>query len=805
MFIHFLTITFRNFRKNIGNSILNAIGLSISIVVSLYILYFVNDELNYDRYHKDSNRIYRAVVDVKTVTGIEQYATTPPPLAPILVKDFPQIEYAVRFFGNPRMPVRYGAEKIFYESRFYYVDPNVFSLFDIPFVKGNAKTALQRPGTVVITEATAHRYFGDEEPLGKLLRTWRDFEVTGVVKNIPRNSHLQFEFLSSSELFASKDWMKNWGAIYAPSGWNYTYVKLHKGGDIEGFKKQIKDIAYRYYRNEMKKSGLTQSYDLQKIKDIHLKSQRRAEAEPPGSLVNVAILSAISIFLILIVCFNFINLAIAQSAFRVKEISIRKAVGAQKSLLIVQFFSESILLILTAYALAVVVMELALPWFNDLSGKEFRYTFIFTPAASFIMIAVILLVGLTAASYPAFFMSSFMPTSGFRRKYHFRSSSHIFIFRRLLITFQFAISVVLIVGTITMMRQFRLMNNHPLGFDKAKMLVLNVPLSSVWKLIDGHETIKKEFSSHSTIISACVSSSVPGRDDITHYQDIRVLGENRKIDHSLYALLVDHDFFNTYKIKLQAGRTFNRDLVTDEGSAILINETAVKEFGWTRPEEAIGKRLDFHQNELEIIGVCGDFHFQSLHKKVEPLFMDIFPDCFTYITLALNTQNLSETMAFIKEKWDGLFQGELFDYFFLDDMLDQQYRPDRRFNQIILIFTILAIGIASLGLFGITSLVTERRTKEIGIRKVLGSSVPGIVYLLVKETIIGVILANVIAWPIAWYAMNKWLQNFAYRIDLTIWPFLLAGMSALIIALLTVSWQAIRAATANPVEALRYE
>lgn len=803
LFNHF-KIGFRFLKRNKVYSIINILGLAIGIAASLLIFLFIQYESGFDTYYQNSDRIFRVVTDVNSKDGIEHYATTPPPLAPALEKNFSQIKGAVRFFGNPRMPVRFGAEKVFYESHFYFVDPNVFDIFEMKFINGNSETALNRPGTVIITESAARKYFGDEAPLGKTLHTWRDFEVTGIIEDIPQNSHFNFDFLASATMFENKKWTENWNSLYGPNGWIYTYIKVSEDCDVNRLARQVENISAPYFANQTEATGTSQTYILQPIERIHLFSNRSHEASPPGNLQDIRILTAVALIILFTACLNFIYLSTAGSATRAKEMAIRKVSGANRHTLIRQLLSESLFQIGLAALLAVGMTELSLPWFSELSGRQLSLSYFQDPQSLLIFFSFILMLGIASGSYIAFAISSFPTIQILSKQFPFSSSAGSSLFRKSLVACQFAISIMLIIGTIIIYQQVHMMKNKKLGFEKEHIVVLAVPVSSLYNFITNYEAMKSEFTAHHAIAAATASASVPGRSDMMVRDNIALSGTVKTNSHSINVLLVDHDFLSVYDIKISAGIPFSRE---NGGRGVLINETAARTLGFNTQENAVGKTI-FSSNagaDVEITGVCRDFNYESLYKPVDALILDIFPDCFVYLSLKLNQGNKAEAMHFIQSKWAELFPGNPLDYFFLDDTIDRQYQAIERFGKIVFLFSTLAIFIASLGLYGLIFFLTQQRTKEIGIRKVLGASVPGIFLLFTKQILFGTVLAALAAWPIASYVMNQWLQNFAYRILFSFWILILSTLIVMTIALFTVSYKSIRAALANPVESLRYE
>lgn len=799
MFRNYFKVAIRNLIKSKFYAILNVLGLATGIAACLIISFYVMHELSYDRYHTDVDRLYRVAVDIRSAEGNRVFARTSGPLAPALEKDFPQVETATRLWQWNDVRVKYGEENIFYENNYYIVDPSVFDVFTIPLIRGDANTALNRPNTIVIAEETAKKYFGQEDPLGKILQiNDKAFEVSGVMQQLAYNSHLKFNLLTSFATFNNETWfeedIQNWHSTMY-----YTYIKVADHVDMASFERQIETAANAYVGELIKDWGYAYHYFLQPVKRIHLHSDISAEAEVPGSAVNVYIFTVVAVLILLIASLNYINHTTAQSSRRAKEIGVRKAIGADRTGIFSQFVSETLLLTFLALLVALLMVFATYPVFEQLSGQTYQLTQIFTPQYIGIVIGLTWLLGVAAAIYPALFLSSFRPVAVLKGKLSRVEGSAL---RKVLVICQFTISIMLMVGSMTVYRQLSFMKNQHLGFDKEQTLIL--PLRGGVSIADRLEQVRGAFQGHSSVLSMTASSSVPGK-GVDNFS-ASVLGEADDKGQSMYYLFVDFDFLETYGIDMVAGRPFNREFQTDAGSAFLVNEKVVSAFGWATPEEAIGKKLSAgFGREGVIMGVYKDFHYRSLQTPIEPLILAIVPWRFHYISLKLNTAELPATMAFVEKQWQELFPENPFDYSFLDEEFDRQYTADERMSKTVLVFTGIAIFIACLGLFGLATFVAQQRTKEIGIRKVMGASVPGLVKLLSKDFVRLVLFALLIASPISWWVMHQWLQDFAYRIDIEWWMFAVAGLMVVAIALATVSFQSIKAALANPVDSLRNE
>jgi putative ABC transport system permease protein len=796
MLRNYLKIALRNFQRHKGYSFINIAGFAIGMACCLIILIYVRHELSYDNYHKDVERTYRIPIDIRTKTANRVFALVSPTVAPALKADFPQVEYAARAIPTSSRLVK-KEERLHYEDLFMYADQELFDIFTIPFIQGSPQDALTRPQTLVITERMALKYFGNSNPVGETLEiNQRVYEITGVVVNSPENTHMKYDLIASLETLRDWEEMTNWHSTMF-----YTYLKLRPEVNVEEFSQKVSRIADKYVGERLSDWGDTYHYFLQPISSIHLHSHLRYEIEPPGNPVYVYIFSFVGLFILLIACLNFMNLSTARATNRAKEVGLRKVVGAQRLQLIGQFLGESLLVALLSLGLALVAARFAIPLLNNLTGISLSFGTVLNPVVLFSLVGGAVIVGLAAGLYPAFALSAFRPAVTLKGT--LSSGSRGLALRTVLVVSQFAITVVLIIGTLTMYKQFSFMKNQYLGFEKEQKLIL--PLRGGIDIKENYETVKDTFSKHSSITGATASSNVPGR-PVSNF-GIKLVGEEDDKSQSMFHLYFDHDFIPDYGIEMAAGRAFQKGMSTDIRGAFLINEAAVKAFGWSSPEEALGKRLftGWGGRVNPVIGVTKNFHYRGLQTEVEPLVMAFMPEALYNITLSLDITNLKESLAFVESQWEALFPGSPFESFFLDADFDQQYRADEQVGSIFGIFTSLGLFIACLGLLGLASFMAQSRIKEIGIRKILGASVAGIVFMLSKQFTKWVLLANIIAWPVAYFAMQSWLQGFAYRVNIGILTFVLSALVALLIALLTVSYQAIRAAVANPVDALRYE
>lgn len=819
MFKNYIKIALRNLLKYKAYSLINISGLAIGMACCILILLFVQDELSYDKYHENADRIYRVTREWFNSDGSSSLhlGHVAPPIAPLLKNDFPDIIHAVRILKGGTPLISY-EDKYFQENRFFFSDPELFDVFTLPFIKGDPKTALVNPNNVVLTEAMAQKYFGKEDPLGKVINfeiqgmVKTDFKVTGVMKEIPQNSHFHFDFLGSMKAlehaFGDAEF-KNWGSN------NYaTYLLLSDGYPYKQLEAQFPAFIDKHYGGVIRQRtgqplvqapSIRNKLHLWKLTDIHLYSHLDSEIEPNGNITYVYIFSSVALFILLIACANFMNLATARSANRAKEVGMRKVVGADRMKLIMQFLSESVFLAIISLALAVILVELLLTWFSNFVGKELYLDFNVNISLLLGLLGIALFVGVVAGSYPAFFLSRFQPAMVLKGTQ--KSNSYKSNIRTALVVFQFAISIILIISMGVVYNQLEYFRNKNLGLNKEHVVVL--PASS--QMIQRYPGFKNRLLQHPNIVAVAGSKRVPsGR--LLDSSGARIIdGEKSEpINFRIANVRVDHDFIETYGIKLAAGRNFSVEFPTDSTEAFILNETAVKKIGWKSPEEAIGKPFGYGGRQGKIIGVVKDFHYESLHEPITPIVLLIYPSSFNQISVRIRPdrpEDMAATLEFLNTLWQEYRPNFPFTYSFLDQRYAQLYQAEHKLGQIFVTFSLLAVFIGCLGLFGLASFTAEQRTKEIGIRKVLGASVSNVVILLTKEFTKLVLFATLVAWPISYYAMNRWLQDFAYRININgqLDTFILSAMLAFFIALVTVSFQAIKAALTNPVNALRYE
>ena len=796
MLRNYFKIAWRNLLRNKTFTLLNLGGLTISLAACLIIFFWVSEELNYDKSANNADRVFRVGLTLQVANQPDkQFAVTSPLLAPVLVKDFPEIEKVVRM-APATILIGYNKEQ-FFNDKFLYADADFFSVFGYPLLKGDQQTVLKATNSAVISESLAKKLFGSiDNAIGKTI-TSNDttlLTVTGVAKDIPANNHFHFDIVAPITLLGANALDGWWNDSY------YTYVLVKDPKSYTLLDSKITTIMDEYNGEQNKKIGLRGLHFLQPIRDIHLHSKLRSELRPNGSITSLRIFIGIAIFLLLIACVNYVNLSTATSFKRAKEIGMRKVAGAALSQLVAQFLSESVLIAVIALILAVGLAQLSLPFFNTIAGTEISLIDHLSLPAIALLIGFTILLGIIAGGYPALYLSRVRPVRALKKISGKQSGS--LSLRKTLVVFQFSLSIILIIATIIALQQLNYMQSQNLGFSKEQVVAITLRTQEE---SNAKEIIKKEFEKNSGITLTTASSSTPGR----RLSNITVLPEGISPEHiqTMNTLVVDHDFIKAYELKMAAGRGFSKDF--NDSSAFVLNETAVKELGWGKAENAIGKGFEWGLGKKgKIIGVVKDFHFNSLQQKVLPVVMHIMPVAsgwYGFVSARVNTNDMQKSIESLKTTWAKVFPAHQPEYFFVDEDYKKQYKSEQRLSSLSIIFSILTIFISCLGLLGLVMVAVSQRIKEIGIRKVLGASVSNVVGLLSKDFLKLVLLAGIIAFPIAWFSMNKWLQDFAYRINIGWWVFVLAAILALVIAFITVSFQAVRAANTNPVKNLRTE
>jgi putative ABC transport system permease protein len=789
MLRNYLTVALRNFIRHKGHSFINITGLAVGLATCILITLWVTDELSFDRFHQSADNIYRLCHEL-TMGGTSRGAPTgSDPMAPAIQAGCPEIAAITRINSGNRIEVAYGNSR-FFEENILYADSQFFSVFTFPLIQGNPQTALARAHSVVITRGIARKYFGDDDPLGKTLRFGGsdDFAVTGVIDRVPSNSHLSFDFLLSFRSIYSNESDEMWPP----------------DARVENLESKVSSVIDERFGNSLAQSDILLKVYLQPLTEIHLYSDFKGEeiAQQQGGITYVLLFMAIAVGVLLIACANFVNLTTAGSSVRMKEIGVRKTFGADRRKLMLQFLLESTLLAMLALVVAVFLIELALPSFNTMVQRELDLEYLSHPwiVPGFLLFAV--LVGVVAGFYPAISLSMTKPIATMQPVHGPTTSRS--ILRSILVVGQYAISIALIIGTAMIYNQVDYLRNKKLGFAEDQVLVIrgldHLPANT-------GTSLKNEIAQVSGVIETSRSSSVPAENGLmTNFRLERSDAE----DLLMGVIYADESTQPTYGLELTAGRNFSSQMGSDSADALLINEAAAREFGWEDPVgkviyNRVGTPDGLVWRPRNVIGVVKDFHYTDLHERIEPLAIIWSGPPFTYLSVRVETTDISGTLNMIRDRWNSLSGQAPFDYFFADQGFAEQYRAEQRLVQIAGSFSLLAILVACLGLFGMASHVARRRTKEIGIRKVLGASTQGIAALLIRELVSRVLIANVIAWPIAYYLMNRWLQEFAYRTSINPVVFVISGAMSLVVAIATVGYQAVRAARANPVDSLKCE
>lgn len=792
MLKNYLKTALRNIQKHKIFSIVNISGLAVSMTCSFLIFIWVKNELSYDRFHEKADCIYRVVTEHSSDGKTDIFPSSPAPLAQALMEEIPEVKQAIRLeeYGDVRLV---SGSKQFWGNRCFLTDSAFFDLFSFPLIKGDPRTALNSVDSIVITEETALKCFGDAEPLGRILtigsQSPKDFKVTGVLQNIPKNSHLQFDFLLS---FSILKYNLAWNC------WNYmTYALLSSPEAKTEVESKIPELLKKRNKEYYK-------LHFQPLTHIHLRSSFRSDFDTNGKISHVYLFTVMGIMLLLLAGINFINLCTARAAIRQKEVGVRRVIGASRHQLIRQFIGESIFFALLAFIISLVLLWIFLPYFNTLLNQDLGFPLSQDLSSLLIMASLALIVGLLSGIYPAYIISAFHPKQILSGGFTKQGSRHSAFLRKFLVATQFSISILFITSSLLIRNQLHYMADKDLGYLKEQIVILPfekvLPAYGQQELSQRQESIKTKILNDPNIIDATFSSFSLHRS--CAHQSVWWEGQTND-DILMDWISVDYDFFKTLQIEFQEGRPFSREFQTDPELAYILNESAAKKTGWPH---VVGKQFQIPgpRKRGTVIGVVQDFHYKSLHMEIQPLVITLGRSLY-YMLIKVKPDNLPSTLAYIKNTWNDFFSGHVFEYYFLDEGFERVYRSEIRMGKLFNTIAGVAILVAALGLFGLVSFTTERRTKEIGIRRVLGAPVSRIALVLTRESFTCILLANIIAWPIAWYAMNKWLANFAYRVDLTVWPFIKAGGLVILIALLTIAFQILKATSANPVDSLRYE
>ena len=794
MLKNYIRTAFRNLWRRKGFSLLNILGLTIGMAAAFLIFLYVRFELSYDSFHKKADRIYRIVTDLKTPTEVQHFNRPAWAVPPHMVGELPEAASAVRIVQGDNWMISRG-DNHFEEDDVCFTDSAFFQVFDFPLIKGDPKTALKEPFSVVLTESMAKKFFGNENPMGQSLTLTRDrFNATvkGVMKDVPENSQIKASVLVSMNTFTRRlspglddDW-NGYGAN--------AYVLLKPGASAAGLQAKLPAFLEKMNGSEMHRNQRIPVLLLEPLRDVYLYSTRDGSASP--GIRNVYIFSIVGVFILLIACINFVNLTTARSVERAKEVGIRKVLGSGRGQLVRQFIGESVLLCLMALLLAILAAALLLPSFNRLAGKAVSPGILSEGFNLLVLLGVALLIGIVAALYPAFVLSSFQPVEVLKGR--FSSGSRGLFLRRALVVVQFTIATALIIGTLVVYQQLNFMRNEDLGMNMNRKILLDTRGDSA------RFAFKQAVAMLPGVESTAMTAMVPGGFIPPIYIRVQnVHGDMQQL--SMDMNIVDYDFLSQFKIKVLAGRPFSRDFGSDTSQAMILNETAVKLLGYRSPDQIIGKKFGQWGGDGAIIGVVKDFHYKSLRESIKPLFLRVHPDWCDNLSVYIDGRHVPATLAGIERLWKKMLPDKPYSYFFLDEFFNRQYRSENQFGSLFMNFAVLAILISCLGLMGLASYSTLQRTKEIGVRKVIGASSGSIVLLLCKDFLRLVVWSFLIAAPLSWFFAEGWLKGFAYRISGYWWIFAVAGFTAFCVALFTICFQAIRAALTNPVISLRSE
>lgn len=805
MLKNYIVIAIRNLLKQKGYSAINIFGLAIGLTCCMLILTYIHEEVNFDNFHPNYERTYRIALDRKFPDNQFFYARTPMPMGPTLTSDFPEVEEATRMFNNFGTLTFRKQDQFFDERRVLAVDSNFTHFFKVEFISGDWETALALPNSVVMTRQTAHKYFGATDPLGQQLELENTGPVVvrGVVEAMPSNTHFKFDMLLSLNTFPNLSNNQFWGSYLC-----YTYIRLEENATISSLESNMPEFLKSYIEPQLQNvlgisfadyeaAGNKHNYFFQRLRDIHLTSNLQWELEPNSSHQFVYLLGGISVFVLLLACINFMNLSTALSAGRSREVGMRKVLGARKKELVGQFLTESVLMCFLSLIVAIGLVAIAMPYFNELTDKSIVLGKFLSLDITLYMGLFILILGTITGIYPSFFLSSFQPLTALKGKVLTGNKSS--MLRNGLVIFQFAVSIVLVIGTILIHRQLAYMNNRDLGFAKDQLVVVE----RADLLGTNVETWINEISADPNIIKASGVNTVPGRRFFgATFMDVQGDASDRFLINNLTG---DYDLVETMGLEIVSGRGFDPTMASDS-NAVVLNEAAARTFKWADP---INKELrPINGNSFKVIGVVKDFNFESLHQEITPLTIfatDLGAQPSNLVVAKINTGDITSALGSMSAAWEKLVPQRPFDYTFVNEEFGALYAAEQRSMRIFTTFSFLAILIACLGAFGLSAFMASQKTREVGVRKVLGASVPNVLALLSKDFALLIAVANIIAWPIAYYGINWWLENFAFAVGIEWWTFPLAAVLSLLISLAAVSYHTVTAALKNPVETLRQE
>lgn len=807
MFFLNLKYAFKTIARNRLHSLLNILGLAIGLACAILIMLYLSDELTYDMHHQKFERIYRVESDFNIKGKHDKFAVTAFPLGPALHIEYPEVESFVRFFSPRENFILKYEDRNFSERDIYFADSTLFDIFTHSFISGNPVNALNEPNSIVLTESLARKIFGDEDPLHKLLQTQdnQSNKVTAVIKDLPSNSHLKFSAVISMSTVAKIVGYEQFNSMEPGRFWNvtpYTYLLLHHGTSMEGIFEKYESFNEKYIAPVGNQLNATFSPTWTRLDKIHFGSNLDGD-QPTGNKSYIYIFSSVAVFILLLAGINYMNMATARSERRARETGIRKVAGAYRSQLTRLFLTESVLIALFAMVIALVLASVLLPYFNILAGKMMEPAGLFSPNLLAVVFIITLFIGLLSGIYPAFYLSSFQPVNVLKGAAQIGKSKG--ILRKLLVTFQFVVSIIMIIATLVVSDQLRFLQNKDLGFNKNNVVVIELQDTAFVRKIPA---FREELKQHAEIVEVAASTSVPG--NIRAIQLMRVEQEDQMSEYALNLFLADYDYLNLMQFELLQGRQFDREMGTDLNEACLINETAARKLGWG--ENALGKKIDFGVRldgtalrHTKVVGVLKDFHFTSLHNEIEPIaiFLSDRPRQLLSIRIADGSENAA--LALIQEKWTDFAVNHPLKYEFLDQQLRQNYTAEAHISRLFAVFSILSIFIALMGLLGLSSYLTGRRTREIGIRKVHGASVLTILNMLYREFMLLLAIALLISTPLAWWLLSGWLENFAFHTHIKILSVTLAALISIAVTWITISYHSYKAATINPVEAIKYE
>ncbi len=779
----------RHMMKHPGYSFMNVLGLTLGITSALFLLIYVSDEVSYDRYHENADRIYRVSSKITETDDQFTWIVAQIPFGPQVAQDYPEVESYVRFINMPRALYKH-EDKEFNEENFFYADSALFDIFTYKVIRGDARSALLEPNKIVLTETVAARYFGEDDPVGKTLTAGdAAFEVTGVIEDVPFNSHFRFDALASRSNLPEQ--IGSWGNFGV-----FTYLLFPEGLDVKAFEKKMQGMYAAYMEPIFGPVNVKVEYILEPIKEIHLYSTKTGEPEPTGSITYVYIFGIVALFLLLIAAMNYMNLATARSASRAREVGLRKVVGSRRGALIMQFLSESTIFTLISLIISIVLLMALMPKFNLLAGKSFDLGVLYSPVVLMSLVAVILLVGFLGGSYPAFFLSRFSPVTVLKGEITQGSAGS--LFRRILVVIQFTVSVIMIVCTLVVFRQLNYLKNMDQGFDQKNVLSLdlNGPMARKYPVL------KEALLEDPNILYVTSTSSRVGEGSGKLLFNVET--DQGMAQRGINFAIADHDFVETLGIKMVQGREFQADMPSDTLSGVIVNETFVKRMGWSDP---IGKKIEAgDENTLRarVVGVMKDYHQTGMYNEVESLLL-AYRTLNNIVYVKISDDNVEQALSHIESSWKEIFPDQPYSYTFLTERFNRQFEADEKRGLIFTLFTILAILIACLGLFGLASYTVEHRTREIGIRKVFGASESTIIKLVTREFVILSLISIVLAFPVAYYFMSKWLENYVYRSSIGSLLFIIAGLLTLVITFATISYKAYQAASTNPADSVKTE